>query len=266
MINFFTIVLDGEPWIERHYPVFSSLDMDWRWTVVEGVAGNRNCTSWCNALRPRLSVDGTTEYLRMLANLDSRVLHISSPCWPDGKAFMCNAALAMMTRADLLWQVDADELWTKTQIQEVVDLMRRNIWANCADFYCRYFVGPDRYVQVQPNSYGNHTAYEWRRVWRYFPGLRFESHEPPLLRGVPRKPIPHDVTRNVGAVFDHMAYATRAQMEFKAVYYAGHKNPNADLWRNCVGGWERLQAVTEFPVKLKDFFPWVDGKAQVVRA
>lgn len=263
MITFFTIVLDGEPWIERHYPVFQTLTIPWRWIVVEGVAGNKNCTSWCAGIAGRISTDGTHEYLKELAFQDQRVNPIFRPYWPNGKVQMCNTALAFIDKPCLLWQVDSDELWTKEQIEKVAQLMAKNPQYNCADFYCRYFVGPARYVEILPNSFGNHCAYEWRRVWRFEPGMRFKTHEPPVIEGQERHPLTHEVTKAFGCVFDHYAYATLKSMEFRSVYYAGANNPNAHLWRNCLEGWDRLQQAT-LPCKLKDYFPWVDDKATVV--
>lgn len=264
MITFFTIVLDGMPWICHHYPVFCQLNIPWRWIVVEGVAENVKCTSWCSKIKPRLSNDGTDEYLSFLCSKDNRVTHSSSGLW-EGKVQMCNAALSLIQEPCLLWQVDADELWTPKQIEYVFETFRENPHHNAAWFMCRYFVGPDRYIKPELGVYGNHTAYEWRRVWRFEPKMRFESHEPPIISPI-RLTVLDQRFWPKTVVFDHMAYATRKQMEFRAQYYAGPSNPNAHLWRNCVEGWERLQAVTEFPIKLKDYFPWVDDKATVILA
>lgn len=262
MITLFTIVLDGMPFIQHHYPVFCQLDMRWQWIVVEGVADNVKCTSWCAKIPPRLSNDGTNEYLRDLAAKDCRVTHLQQPLWA-GKVTMCNAALAHIDKSCLLWQVDSDELWKAKQIEAVCNLFGRYKEATSAYFWCRYFVGPDRHI-LGHDCYGNHSSYEWKRVWRFSPGDRFLTHEPPVM-SQERLALMHHVTEPV-AVFDHMAYATRKQMEFRAKYYAGDSNPNANLWRNCLSGWDRLQAVKEFPVKLNQFFPWVDDKALVVRA
>lgn len=262
MITFFTLVLDGMPWICHHYPVFCQLKMPWRWIVVEGVADNVNCTSWCAKIPPRVSNDGTTEYLNYLSSKDERVLWMPKKLW-NGKVNMCNAALALIHEPCLLWQVDSDELWTANAINDTFCLFQMYA-SDAAYFRCRYFVGPDRCLRIEANSYGNHTAYEWRRVWDFTPGMRFKTHEPPVMEGKTAKAFDQDFTLRRGLVFDHMAYATRKQMEFRAQYYAGSTNPNAHLWRNCVEGWDRLQAVTQFPVKLKDYFPWVDDKAQVV--
>src|SRR6185503_8916213 len=87
---FLTIVLDGMPWVTRHWPEFERLDFDWQWHVVEGAAANTACTSWCAPIAPRLSNDGTTQYLDALASYDHRVILHRKELW-QGKLDMVNA-------------------------------------------------------------------------------------------------------------------------------------------------------------------------------
>lgn len=261
MITFFTIVLDGMPWITRHLPEFRKLPFPWRWIVVEGVAQNVHCTSWCAKLEGRLSSDGTREYLDSLH--DSRMTVLHARLWP-GKVAMCNAAVERITEPCLLWQVDADELWTAPKIKKVAQLFDELPHYNAAYFDCRYFVGPD-VVTEGVNCYGNNREYEWLRVWRYQPGMRFERHEPPRISGLTLNAMPHELTHKAGCVFDHMAYATPQQVQFKARYYAGSSNPNAVHYQRAMEGWSKLQTNQHWPVRLKDFLPWVDDKVTAVR-
>lgn len=264
MINFFTIVLDGEPWIERHLPVFESLTIPWHWFIVEGVANNVNCTQWCARSRPRLSIDGTTRYLQSLA-ANPAVTVLQRQFWSGGKVEMCNAALRNMNQAGLLWQVDVDEIWTREQIVAVDRIFTRNPDRNCARFWCRYFVGPDLVV-MRPDSWSNNPTYEWKRVWRFEPGIKFYRHEPPVLHGFTEKPFSQDEMEAIGAVFDHFGYATLDQVQFKASYYAGDRNPHAPEYRNCVEGWKRLQAYQgPWPTHLKQFLGFVPAETLVTR-
>lgn len=256
-IHFLTIVLDGMPWITMHYPIFRQLPFDWEWHVVEGVASNEHCTQWCNSIPPRLSKDGTTEYLDSL-KFDSRVRLYRKHLW-NGKLSMVNTPLAGITEPSLLWQVDSDELWRVEQIERMRRMFAQEPDKNEARFYCRYFVGPD-IITTDLSCYGNNSEYEWVRVWRFQPGTKFRSHEPPNLIADP-KPFLHAETYAAGLVFDHYAYATEATVAFKQEYY-GRKS---GLYKNAVADWKRLQANTKWPVKLRDFLPWVDDKAQVQR-
>ena len=54
-LNIVTIVLDGEPYIERHLPEFEKLDCEWHWFVVEGASDNTKDQSWCKKQQFRLS-------------------------------------------------------------------------------------------------------------------------------------------------------------------------------------------------------------------
>jgi hypothetical protein len=59
--------------------------------------------------------------------------------------------------------------------------------------------------------------------------------------------------------FQHFAYATESQLLFKERYY-GYKGITEQWWR--------LQCLSAYPVRLKDYFswPWVSDDAMVDRA
>lgn len=254
MLNVLTIVLDGMPWIACHYSELRRLTIPWEWWIVEGVAAPVGCTSWCKPLAPRLSGDGTTEYLDNLRQADSRVKVLRSVLWP-GKCAMLNAALERMYQPGVLLEVDADELWTTEQMEKLVQLFDKYPERNCAQFFCRYFVGRDLVIATR-NTYGNNVSYEWKRAWRYHWGMNFERHEPPVFRGHKPNWFGHAETERCGLIFDHMAYATEATLRFKAQYYK-------DTYQNAVSDWQRLQANQVWPAKLKEFFPWVTDEAVV---
>ena len=256
-VTFFTIVLDGMPFIKRIYPELRKLDFPWTWVVIEGVARPSHCTKWCATIPAGLSTDGTTEYLAEIDELDSRVIWRGSPAW-DGKVAMVNQACAV-AQSGLLWQIDSDEFWTAEQIQKMVRLFRDNPSRDCAYFWCRYFVGPD-IVITSRDTYGNFSSYEWLRVWRFEPGQRFLTHEPPRLERSQKAPFVHAEIEALGLVFDHHAYATEKQVAFKERYYGSEANPNGWKYKGAVANWRRLQANTQWPVKeLKEFLPWVGG-------
>lgn len=242
MIHFVTIVLDGMPWIGWHLPVFNCLPMRWHWHIIEGVADPVKDTAWCKPIPPRLSQDGTKEYLDSIAHHPNISIY-RKELW-HGKTEMFNYALDRIKEPGLLWQVDADELWTAEQINIVRSQFDSAPKRNCADFWCRYFVGPDIVVERIPGTWTNADEIMWRRVWRFQPGMRFASHEPPVLENHQRNPIP----RAWLPVFDHYAYATEAQVAFKEQYYG---------YTGAVEGWRRLQSNTRWPCRLGEFLPWL---------
>lgn len=265
-LNIVTIVLDGMSFITWHYPIFRQLKLDWHWWVIEGAAMPVGCTSWCAKIEPRLSTDGTFDYLRQLALFDNRITHIASSSWP-GKVAMFNEAL---TRIEddvyLLMQVDSDEIWTKLQIEKLHDLMlpKKVFDRNCAYFRCHYFVGPDLVIKSR-HGFGNHEAYEWKRIWRVSQGVLFKTHEPPRLVGFEECPYMHGDTEAMRFTFDHFAYATEAQMRFKEHYYGGASNLNGHLYKNAALNWKRLQTASMPVAQLNLFFPWVGEGVTVDR-
>jgi len=271
-IHFFTIVLNGEPFIRHHIDVFKKLAFPWRWHVIEGVAALNHDTAWSRhnggTISPEfhrrgLSVDGTTAYLDALAQSfpqNTSIYRKPDGAFWDGKIEMVRAPLARITEHCLLWQIDADEMWTAEQICEARELFRAHTDKTVAYFYCHYFVGEDL-VTTTRDTYGNHTRYEWLRVWRYRPGFQWLTHEPPRLCQQTESgkwtdvasinPFLHAETEARNLVFQHYAYATEDQVRFKETYYG---------YRGAVNHWKKLQSTETLPLRLDSFFPWVkDG-------
>jgi hypothetical protein len=249
-LEIFTIALDAMPFITWHLPIFNRLRCDWHWTIVEGAASNVNCTKWCQPQAPRLSRDGTTEYVNSLRG-HPRITVIQKQNW-RGKVEMCNAAIQHIKEECALVQVDADEIWYAEQLNDIVSIYETDKTVAAMQFYCRYFLGWN-IVAVGDNSYGNRRG-EWVRSWRFFPGNKWKSHEPPVFEGLPIPAISRDETRQLGLVFDHFAYCTPQQVSYKESFYG---------YPHALENWLRLQQSKEWPVKdLRKFLPWVGENAQ----
>lgn len=292
-IHFFTIVLNGEPFIRYHIDVFRQLSMPWVWHIIEGVASLAHDTAWSiekggripeHCHRAGWSKDGTTEYLEDLKQAfpDHIRIYRKPPgqFW-DGKLEMVQAPLPEIHEEALLWQVDADELWTLDQIQTVHGLFQMEPSRRAAYFWCHFFVGPDLVIASR-NNYGNNPAIEWLRVWRFDPRDRWLSHEPPILAGPWarlkaqarkwRRPgaslrqvlksedprvFSHQETEDAGLVFQHLAYVTPEQARFKEDYYG---------YQGAESAWRELQRCEDPSILLRDYFPWVRDQATVTRA
>lgn len=277
-IHFFTIVLNGEPFIRFHEEVFRRLEMKWHWHIVEGVAQLRHDTAWSVAAGGHISDsfhdrgrsnDGTSAYLDDLARrFPDNITLYRKPLdtfW-DGKKEMVNAPLPNISEECLLWQVDNDELWTAEQIATVHRMFLDNPERTAAFYWCWYFVGPDRIISTRYN-YAQNPNQEWLRTWRYRPGAYWAAHEPPILTiddaktGKPTDlakiyPYTQDETEDAGAVFQHFAYATETQVAFKELYY-GYKGAREQ--------WRALQAGPTSGA-LKDYFGWVSDNTVFDRA
>ena len=275
---FVTLVYDGMPFLRHHPEVFRRLKIPWEWHVVEGVALLRHDTAWsvphggkipAGARRNSLSTDGTTEFLdRLREKHPDRIFLHRKPAggfW-DGKIEMERAYLPYLQEPCLLWEISSDELWAPWQIENVVQLFQKHPGRSGAYFWCNFYVGPDAVVGSR-HGFSQDPDVEWLRVYRYRPGDRWRSHEPNVLVGRRPpwfrkvdvgawRPFTHAETEAVGAVFDHWAYATREQVDFKESYYG---------YRGLRRNWQRLQRDVQRgpPVRLGDYFPWVKDETLV---
>jgi glycosyltransferase involved in cell wall biosynthesis len=272
-IHFFTIVLNGEPFIRYHEEIFARLDVPWHWHVVEGVAALKHDTAWSSAAGGHIdgsfhdngrSNDGTSGYLDDLkARFPDRVTIYRKPLgefW-DGKREMVNAPLPNINEDCLLWQVDNDELWSLEQIQVVHRMFVENPERSAAYFWCWYFVGADKIISTRYN-YAQNPNQEWLRTWRYRPGAVWAAHEPPILvvesESNPAEktdiakinPFTQDEMEQAGVVFQHFAYATEDQLLFKEHYYG---------YRDARTQWRALQQQSGSG-HLKDYFGWVSDQ------
>jgi hypothetical protein len=213
-----TIVLNGEPFLRHHLPEFERLGtaLDarygnasstprrgcqggqwWQWHIAEGLA-----TGQADHRRPYtaeeipavfhdqgLSVDGTTAFIDDLARRHANI-HVHRNCdadsggcaWRDKRQMLNRVMAAVDEPETLLLQVDADELWTTSQLLGIVDLFDEGEKL-CAYFDAHFFLGPNL-VAVTPGAYGHSYEYEWLRAWRLTRQHRawhWFSHAPPVL-------------------------------------------------------------------------------------
>jgi radical SAM superfamily enzyme YgiQ (UPF0313 family)/glycosyltransferase involved in cell wall biosynthesis/predicted O-methyltransferase YrrM len=273
-VHFFTIVLNGMPYVTHHIEVLQRLPFEWHWHIVEGVAEHRHDTAWSLPLggaitaalhTDGLSNDGTTQYLDELkARLPKNITVYRKPgglFW-DGKLEMVRAPLAQITGECLLWQLDVDELWTSEQFSIARNLFLGHPDKTAAFYWSWFFVGPDRVVSTR-NCYSQNPGQEWLRTWRYRPGMQWAAHEPPRLMTCVNgsewqdvaalNPLMHAETEAEGLVFQHFAYALAQQIAFKECYYG---------YKGAVARWQELQNAA-LPTLLSNYFPWVTDETAV---
>ncbi|MBF0226225.1 MAG: glycosyltransferase family 4 protein, partial [Desulfobacterales bacterium] len=275
-IHFFTIVLNGFPFIQYHIEELKKLPFKWHWHIIEGVAELKHDTSW--SLRAGghvsdkfhkngVSIDGTYEYLNELSRLYPENITIyrktNGEFW-DGKREMVNAPLVNINEECLLWQIDADELWLSEQICNMRQMFLSQPDKTSAFFWCWYFVG-DNLVISSRNCYTQNPKQEWQRVWKFKPGIMiWATHEPPQLaeklnNGQWRNvgfvnPFSHNETEKQDLIFQHFGYVTIEQLKFKESYYG---------YKDAVLQWQSLQNEKEFPVLLSNHFGWVNDRTMV---
>lgn len=254
MFHFFTLVLDGMPFIAGHIREFNKLDVPWDWSVVQGVAEPVADTSWCKPMPARLSEDGSDEYLIELATNHPRVKLYSSPSW-RGKTVMCNTAVRSMTKPGVLMQIDSDEIWRADQLMLIKNLFDKSPTKNSAFFWCDYWIGPNiKILRTGDNNYGNRRG-EWLRAWRFKPGQQFDCHEPPVLDNRAysnNNAFSRDETAALGLVFQHYPYVLEKQVALKQKYYG---------YVGAVDQWKALQQNNKWPVRVRDWLRWVKDES-----
>jgi glycosyltransferase involved in cell wall biosynthesis len=211
-------------------------------------------------------VDGTSAYLDELASLHPSQISIYRPpadhLW-DGKIQMVSEPIKHIFEDCVLWQIDADELWTVEQLEEGRKMFLEHPEKSAAMFWCENFTGESLVVSTR-YCHSQNPEHEWLRAWSFQPGMKWEKHEPPVLcrrrmdgawTDVAGGEIfSHAETESRGLVFQHFAYVTEAQLAFKEHYYG---------YAGALAGWRRLQEEHQFPTLLRDFFPWVKDHTQV---
>ena len=262
-------MLNGEPFIRHHIDVFRQLKIPWSWHVIEGLAAHVKDTAWGAKRGGGLpeefkvsgrSTDGTTDYLDSVAAANPGQVRLYrkplGSVW-EGKLEMVSAPMKDIQESGLLWQIDADELWSVEQIEQAHALFLREPSRSAAWFECHFFVAPE-FCSSELNVYGNFCRSEWLRVWRYQPGDYWDAHEPPtLLRSAPGQgsadvgrlhPLTHEQTAREGLRFQHYAYATEQQVQFKERYYG---------YPGAVQAWRKLQVAAGDAPRLRRYLPWV---------
>jgi hypothetical protein len=251
MLTIFTIVLNGQPYIGKKLGVYQKLQIPWQWRIVEGVSNPRNCTRWCREIPPKyhnnfLSIDGTHEYLENLSHPNVSV-HWQNKSF-DGKIEMVNKALEGIEDGVVMEQ-DADEFWTPEQMEKVHGFLKDKMAGTVAQFHCNYYIG--KKVVVSRSGLGSYP-YEWFRAWKWGKDIYFTSHEPPQINRQTAR-IPRGVTEELGLVFEHFAYCTKENVQFKEDFYG---------YAGLLKSWEELQK-THGPVRLNRFFGHVQDRSVV---
>jgi glycosyltransferase involved in cell wall biosynthesis len=274
-IHFFTIVLNGEPFIRYHINIFRELPFKWHWHIVEGIAEIKSDQTESSSLKDRitddmhqqgLSNDGTSTYLdELLTEYPGQITIYRKPSgkfW-DNKLEMINAPLANISEECLLWQIDVDEMWNLEQICRGRQLFLQNPTKTAAFYGCWYFVATNLVISTR-NFNGPEAQQQFLRTWRFKPGYLWTDHTQPMLVEILANgevnnigsvnPLTYAETEKKDLVFQNFAYVTEKQLAFKEKYYG---------YKNAVEQWFTLLSEQEFPTSLNQYFPWFDEDIKV---
>ena len=250
----FTIVLNGMPFIRKQAEILPKVFDEWH--IVEGATLPVRDTAWCRNIDQsfitddKLSVDGTTVFLDWIGDGRKIFVHRNNGRFWNGKTEMCSRIEPVMEDC-ILMQFDVDEIWKPEVLTDVLDYAETMDGLHGMLFRCNYHVGPN-IVTTGDNSYGNNPG-EWARLWRITNRTEWQSHEPPVVRGLTNF-LNREQTVARGWVFDHYAYVLEEQVRFKENFYG---------YTGAVARWKSLQMNRNFPCLLRDHLPWVRDGAMV---
>jgi hypothetical protein len=224
-----SIVLNAEKHLRHQMRVIPNI-VD-RWIVVEGASKSTFCTSWCKAMPTEyhnngFSVDQTSYLLESLEKTDKRLTYIRPNGLWDGKVAMFNAALDLIKNPCFLWEIDIDEYWTEDSMSGAEDILN-NLNANIGLFACDYLLSDNIIVR---GDWGESTTHGYRRLWKYSPGSRFTSHEPPVLENTSTAVPPYLMPR-----FKHLSYYYESDVIFKSKWYTLHEKIH-EGWKDITNG------------------------------
>jgi len=209
-----------------------------KWVIVEGFSRNGGSTAWCNSIRPpSQSTDGTIETCQNLASqYPTKVLFATSQTgWPS-KDVQVNKGIELLqgNPDGWLWQVDADEQWTESDLTEAETML--GIGSNTAggfQFYHYLCKDSDGRQLVGKGSWGDGIS---TRLW-WWHGQKFKTHEPPIMEG-------QDGYKVLPQKYHHYSYYFEQDVEFKSRYYKGY--------RSVLANWRTLQKRRfDYPISAK---------------
>ena len=236
----FTIIFNGlHHLLHNDYAEYLAPFLD-KWVFVEGLSLPGGSTRWCKQVPEEYhkngrSVDGTIEFLQAFAQKHPNVAFFSKEGPWSSKDEMVNVAmekLDMFPPASHMFEIDVDEVWTKENMLSAISDLD-NCHAHCGQFHCECYVGPGLRAY---GEWGEGISLFYIRLWKYKPGMRFATHEAPVMRGG------NGITVLLPQKFKHYSYYFEKDVKFKDIYYSGHEGIHAN--------WLSLQKETVFPQPL----------------
>jgi hypothetical protein len=260
-LRIFTCAYNAMPFVRAQYNWLQNLNADWTWAVAEGPAKPTHCSSWRASVPVGKSPDGTAECLDSIAASDPRVIVKHQNEW-DGINSMNNACLPDYTC--LLMQMAMDEVWPLSAIEKALSLFDANPDKTVASVPCQLYVTQE--LVAKGSNFGCENEENFRVLWRFEPGLKFISYEPPLLSGNHTRAFTRQEMHAQGVYFDHLQWFCEKQARQKEDYYSRSSFWIARAHQGITERWKALQARQTFPSSITDVFPWAPASTVAVKA
>jgi glycosyltransferase involved in cell wall biosynthesis len=246
-VTFGIIVLNGEPFtrycLRALYPYAHEI------IVVEG--GHEDAGA---AMTPDgHSVDGTLETLRAFKRTEDpegklTIVTRDGP-WPKlDEMGRCRTPqsreYAERATGDYLWQVDIDEFYTPDAIERVLELLRERPEVTAISFLQRTFWGS---LNCWADSWAlRQGASEYHRLFKWGPGYRYLTHEPPTVLDESGKDLRARVwlrgrqLQRMGIELYHYSLLFPSQVRQKCAVYHDERPEYAGILEWASTGYERI--------------------------
>jgi hypothetical protein len=229
-VTFGIIVLNGEPFtrycLRALYPFAHEI------IVVEGGHEDTRAVTTPDGH----SIDGTLEALQRFKTeedpLDKVQIVTRDGHWQKTDELgnhrtHQSRAYAERATGDYLWQVDIDEFYLPSSMATVLEMLRRDPGITAVSFNTLPFWGGLAYVS--DGWYWRRGHREFHRLFRWGPGYRYVTHEPPLVhdeRGRDQRSLrwlSGDEMASHGVVMHHYDHLFPKQVRQKAAVYSSEK-------------------------------------------
>ncbi len=247
-VTFGIIVLNGEPF--TRYCLRSLYPFAHEIIVVEG--GHEDTSAV--ATPDGHSIDGTLEALRKFKSdedpLDKVRIVTRDGFWQKTDELgnhrtHQSRAYAERATGDYLWQVDIDEFYHPSSMAAVLQMLGRDPEITAMSFNTLPFWGGLAYVS--DGWYWRRGHREFHRLFKWGPGYRYVTHEPPLVHDEQGRDVRSlkwlngDEMSSRGIVMHHYDHLFPKQVSQKAAVYSSEKpRSHADVVRWAEESYLRL--------------------------
>lgn len=251
-ISYIMIVLNGMPFI--HAALESIYDSAHEIIIIEGAV--KLCMFAANS--DGSSNDGTVEFIKTFPDPKNKIRLIQGT-WPE-KCEMQNKAVEIAT-GDYIWLVDADEVYKKSDIDIIIEMLEKDPSITQINFPFIHFWRGFDYILSSEILKKTKGAF---RIFKLSRPCFFTSHRPPTFLLKQYKKTAYDVhlvnchvLREKGIFIYHYSYVLESQARQKITLYKNYGwgkiwNIDLDDWfSNCFLKWtpENKEAIEKkYPI------------------
>jgi hypothetical protein len=210
-----------EAWLKQIYDIGDEI------IIVEGATkathnhyfdGN---TSW--ATTNGKSTDRTVEIIKNFSDPEEKIILVEADGFWNGKTAMTNVWCKYAT-GDYLWMISSDEFYKKRDVKKIINLLEEEK-PDQIDFFANHFWGDYKNCIDENTGKNWGNGIPWERIWKHYPGSRWERHEPPIyvhpdgIRTTQKNVISRERTLEMGIKMFHYSFVDKKQIDFKTKFY-----------------------------------------------